>query len=529
MLKLPRKNQGRSGCPTRLFLGALVLSGWVFSGHSAMAQMASPAAHTPASVPYMPSAMARHHLQLLADHAGLPLPTTHWPLPAAAVQQALENLPANTAHSASREVVLQELKTLLGRAHIGLHLRAEGDGPVGFAENYTPGSSARITTAEGRWRAGAISLAGRLGGRAEANPNSLQNQFNGTADEPRYGFVPEDSAAVISWGGWNVQAFSQRHFWGPGWQSSLVNGSNNPAWTGLGVQRASAAPSSSPWLAWMGPWNLDVFVAQAQDPLVVPQQPSGFLFSGMRLTLKPQPWLEVGLSRGLQAGGAGRPGGIKNFAKAFLGQEVNQEIGDPVDTSAQIAGYDVRANCPAAWVRCAAYTQWMGEDAAGKTIPLPFKFMSLWGLETTTADGQHRLFAEWLDTNAYSLPWDTKPTFPGYVNGVYSQGYTQGTRWVGSGWGSGAQVLTLGWLDANQQRLIKLHSGQLTSTLGAYSPQVRSAPTGRLLGLNAQQTLRWHSLSLTPELAYTRLSKGQDQRAQHREQWRLGLSITRPL
>ena len=66
---------------------------------------------------------------------------------------------------------------------------------------------------------------------------------------------------------------------------------------------------------------MDVLVAKAQDPVVTTGQALGYLFSGIRLTMKPTDWLEVGLSRGLQTGGAGRPGGVKNFVKAFLGKK----------------------------------------------------------------------------------------------------------------------------------------------------------------------------------------------------------------
>lgn len=169
----------------------------------------------------------------------------------------------------------------------------------------------------------------------------------------------------------------------------------------------------------------------------------------------------------------------------------------------------------------------MGEDAAGQ-VPLPFKFMSLWGVESTYGQGQYRVFAEWADTNAYSLPWDTKPTFPGYVNGVYRQGYTQGARWVGSAQGSGSQVLTVGWMDAESQRLLKLHAGKVHTSLGAYDPGV-NAPHGDLWGLSASQVVSWMGMQLTPEVAYTHLSEGEDQRANKRKNWRVGLVMSVPL
>ena len=492
----------------------------IFSGvfGSLLVVVTAAQGQTVASAPYTPSWQARHHLQWLSDHVGLQLTTSHWPLPAAAVEEALARVSRTQPDAVAQQVawarseVLHELRDRQEGWRLRAQARNRAEALNGFDDNYTPGSSVQVESKE--WRLGqssdAVTGAVRLGARVERSPNSLQTQFSGHGQEGQLQFRPDGSAVVLGVAGWNVQAFSQRHWWGPGWQSSLVNGHNNPSWTGVGVQRGSVAESGSAWLSWMGPWNLDVFVAKAQDPQVVSQQPSGFLFSGMRLTMKPQPWLELGFSRGLQTGGAGRPGGAANFVKAFLGQELNKNPEDTfVDGSGQIAGYDLRLSCPASWAAwlgsCGAYTQWMGEDAAGK-VPLPFKFMSLWGLESTFGQGRYRVFAEWANTNVYSLPWDSKTPFPGYVNGVYNQGYTQGARWVGSAQGSGSKVMTLGWMDAENLRVLKLHAGRIHTSLGAYDPRVVAAH-GDVWAVSASQTVAFKSFSLTPELAYTRWSQ----------------------
>jgi len=247
----------------------------------------------------------------------------------------------------------------------------------------------------------------------------------------------------------------------------------------------------------------------------------------MRLTMKPRPWLELGFSRGLQTGGVGRPSGAGNFVKSFFGQQVNQNPGDPPDTSNQIAGYNARVRCPLAWGQCAAYTQWMGEDAAGQ-LPLPYKFMSLWGVEQTNGQGRYRVFAEYANTNAYSLPWDSQPQFAGYINGVYSQGYTQGARWVGSAQGGGSQVTTLGWMDAPNQRMVKLHVGKVGVSVGAYDPRV-DAPHGRLRGLSATQSLKWQGITWVPELSWMQLDQGRDQRASKLDSVRVGVTVLMPL
>jgi hypothetical protein len=487
-------------------------------------------AQTPASVSYTPTWQARHHLQWLADNAGLPLTVSHWPLPAAAVQQALDQvvLPAQAdaeVVKASRDFVLKELEAWRSRGRIQLHLRSESEGLAGYGENYTPGSSGQISTAEGRWSGDALSAAGRLGAKLEANANSMPANLPGAPHEAQYQMRLQGSEAVVGWNGWNVQAFSRQNWWGPGWQSSLINGHNNPAWQGVGVQRGSVKASDSAWLSWMGPWSLDVFVAKAQDPIVVQNQPSGFLFSGARLTMKPQPWLELGFSRGLQTAGVGRPSGAGEFVKAFLGQQVNQNPGDPPDSSNQIAGYDLRASCPQSWGGCAVYTQWMGEDAAGKYPPLPYRFMKLYGVEKTYGAGQYRVFAEY--ANSLTTGWGTLELVPGFTNGVYTQGYTQGGRWVGSAQGGGSEVTTLGWMDAQAQRQVKLHLGRVGLGVGAFAPTL-NAPHGRMWGLSASQTMHWMGMTLTPELAYTHLAEGEDQGANKRTNLRVGLLMAVP-
>lgn len=490
-------------------------------------------AQTPASVSYTPTWQARHHLQWLADEAGLPLPVSHWPLPAAAVQQALDQwvLPpdadADVAEE-SRRFVRQELASWLTGGRVSLHVRSAVEGLPGYGERYTPGSSVMWSSAEGRWAEGDVSVAGRWGASLEANAHTMPAHLAGAPTEAAYQWRAQGSEAVLAWGDWQAQVFSRQNWWGPGWQSSMVNGHNSPAWTGAGLQRGTVKPFDSVWLSWMGPWNLEVFVAQAQDPIVVKPQASGFLFSGMRLTMKPKPWLELGLSRGLQVGGAGRPTGVRNFVKAFLGQEVNQYPGDPPDTSGQIAGYDLRLVCPKAWGHCAGYMQAMGEDSGRRAIPLPKKYMSLWGVEKTLGNGRYRVFAEWMNANAFSLPWEKGGSFPGYLNGVYTQGYTQGGRWAGPATGAGARVLTLGWMDAQEQRQLKLHSGDVATSIGAYSPSL-NAPHGRMWGVSASQTVSWKSWSITPELSYTRLAQGTDQGANRRSNLRAGVLLSIPL
>jgi hypothetical protein len=83
--------------------------------------------------------------------------------------------------------------------------------------------------------------------------------------------------------------------------------------------------------------------------------------------------------------------------------------------------------------------------------------------------------------------------------------------------------------------MVKVHAGKVHASLGAYDPRVRpegprvGAPRGDLWGLSASQVFSWMGMRLTPELAYTELSDGQDQRANKRQNLRVGLVLAVPL
>ena len=494
----------------------------VVASHSAWADTSL------ASVPYMPSWLARHYLEQLGDDAGLAITTSHWPLPAAAVESALADLPADLSADLmlAREFVHAELLRQQ-QGQLVAQLRSRVDAAGGYGQNYTPGSSIGLTSAAPQWSGEGVSAAAQFGAKVEASPNSLQTQFSGLGKEGSTQVRLDHAAAVLEWGGINFQAFAHQNWWGTGWQSSLINGHNSPPWMGVGLQRSSVQRSDSPWLSWLGPWTLEGFVAKAQDPLVASDQPQGYLYTGMRLTFKPLPWAEVGLSRAVQFGGTGRPGDFNSYLKSLLGQRTNKDPGDTFqDSSNQIAGYDLRLRCPSSR-SCAAYFQFMGEDSAGKYLPLPYRFTTLAGFESWFGQGRYRAFVEFMDSNV-PHPFGVPGTEAAYLNANYPQGYTNGARWIGSSMGGASRVLTVGYMDAELQRQLKLHAGTVGLGLGAYVPG-SDAPRGDLLSVSASQSFRWQSYTITPEIDWLHLSEGSDQRANHKNQFRLGFALSMPL
>jgi hypothetical protein len=453
----------------------------------------APAAAEP-SLPWMPDAAARHRLELLADEAGLELPLTHWPLPRRAVAEALDALPAELSPGLAdaRAQLKQELRTQ-ERGQFTMRLHGRDEILAGFGDDATAGSgiaahSGTLTTPH---------LALQAGARIDTQPgrSAVKLRLEGTA-------LATEALGV------QLQAWSHRSWWGPGWQDSLVLGNNAPAFDGIGLQRAAAGRSTAPWLAWLGPWTFEFFVARAEGG-------SHAVFVGNRLTARPLPLLEIGLTRTAQWGGTNHPETPTSFVKMLFGVGVNanapgQAANDPGN---EMAGFDVRLRCPGGW-RCAAYAQAIGEDA---THHVPSRFLGLYGLESWSADGRQRWFAEFVETvcGAVLAHHPLRPC--AYRNYAYPEGYTHAARWIGAAAGPDSRVLTLGWLDAASGTSLRLHDGRIGSRIGTFTPDPNDPRTsGRLVGVAARQDFRWGGTGVTAELDWLRVRAPEGDRTEAR-------------
>jgi hypothetical protein len=449
------------------------------------------------SPPWMPGAAACHAPALLADEASLELPVTQWPLPRGAVARALDALPSALppALDAARSRVLAELRAAHGPA-LSLTLRGHDEALAGFGDDATPGSSFGLRS-------------------ATLTAPGLALQFGARLDDEAGGHERgrlDDTALATLVLGAQLQAFAHRHWWGPGWQDSLILGNNAPPLAGIGLQRASAGRSTSRWLAWMGPWSYDFFVAQADDALDA-------YVVGTRVTLRPLEGLEIGLTRTAQWGGRGRPQSPDSFLRLLLGIGVNPNTPQEVaaDPGNEMAGIDARMRCARA-LPCAFYAQLTGEDA---THYRPSRFLGLYGVEAWSADGRQRWFAEYTETLCGAV-LEHNPLRPcAYRNHAYPDGYTHGTRWMGAAIGPDSRVATLGWLDAQSGTSLRLHAGRIGARIGVFAAADDLQHAGRLTGLGARQSWRWGAATLGAEVDWLRIAAAQatDHEA------RLGISL----
>jgi len=461
---------------------------------------ARPPALAEPTVPWTPSPAARHALELLVDDGGLALPVTQWPLPRGAFLRALDALPPARAPSlvAARAAVERELDDAARRALVGA-LRGRSDALIGFGDESIAGSRIELHSRTALGAGAAL----HLGLRIDEGTDPSRSHPNLRLD---------DSAVAIDVSGVLLQAWAHRNWWGPGWQSSLILGHNSPPVYGIGLQRASAGPSRSPWLSWLGPWTYDLFVARSDDAV-------GATLVGTRFTLRPFSFLELALSRTAQWGGSGHSESAKSFWQMLAGLDVNSN--DPSkDPANEMSGYDLRVRCPRS-VRCAAYMQLIGEDA---TRHLPGRFLGLYGLEIWSADGRHRWVAEYAETVCGAV-FEHHPTRPcAYRNTRYPEGYVSAGRWLGASQGADSRVLTLGWLAAERGTSLRLHAGRIGTRVGVLGAELDPAHAGRLYGLDARQEWSWQKVTFTAEADWFAVDAplGRDQQA------RLGLTLRLP-
>jgi Capsule assembly protein Wzi len=228
-------------------------------------------------------AQLRSDIELLANAGVLDNITTEWPLPWAGI---LSRLRGNSLADqpdyirAAAERVLAE----------GLAQTQPGFGASLSADGTNDPSVIRGFDALGR-EDGEGQLSGDFIGQSTAIGLSLGAQIDhGTH---RTQFLPDGSYAVQAIGGAFVYAGYLTHWWGPGWISALSLSNNARPFPQVGIERRSTQAFSSPWLSWMGPWQMEFFVGLLDGPRV----DRNTIYNGLRLVINPLPGLEIAGAR----------------------------------------------------------------------------------------------------------------------------------------------------------------------------------------------------------------------------------------
>jgi len=261
-----------------------------------------------------------------------------------------------------------------------------------------------------------------------------------------------------------LYASVERRHWGPSWTGSLILDAGAEAIPAIGWRKSEAKPFESRWLAWLGPWSLDVFaggLTQANGP-----QHSHLL--GFRVQVMPLAGLELAASRTMQWGGSGRPESLQSLTQALLGHD-NGAPGTSSDPGNQLGGFDARYTVALGDQHTLSiYGQGIGEDEAGG---LPSHYLASIGVDAAFAvdAATVRVFVEHADTTLNGA-FGTPILGSAYRHDIYVDGYTQRGQPLGHPVGGDVRLTSIGALvDAGAwSATLMLHDGHAYPTATLY-------------------------------------------------------------
>lgn len=376
---------------------------------------------------------ARHHIEALQSQGCLKGITLSWPISWAALMKgyrlalAQQSPDQGNACKNQHSAYLQKALEATRQASTGAQLTLGGATQEPLYTSFSSQVEDEATSQIALYSMGEHWAA-----------NLAIGYVDGERDDTHLRFDDTYLAGIV--GNWQLGVGAIDRWWGPGWQSSLALSNNARPVPGLWLSRHMPLAPESPWLSWIGPWDLQVIAGQLENDRAIPQT----LLLGARFVFNPLDSLQIGMTRLAQWGGEGRPQDLDTFWNVVIGKDnvPGDAAGNREDPSNQVAGFDFRLSLSLVEVPVGIYGQFMGEDEAGG---LPSKFSSLAGLDMATVLGQgsQRFFLEATDTVAGS--WLSERRYnTTYEHRTYRSGFRHYGRSLASTWEGDARAVTLG-------------------------------------------------------------------------------------
>jgi hypothetical protein len=250
---------------------------------------------------------------------------------------------------------------------------------------------------------------------------------------------------------------NQSLWWGPGEGGPLLFSDNAPPITMLRYDRISPMKLPS-ILGLLGPVRTEFFIGRLTGQQFV-RIPSGAVgkggvslsdqpfIQGQKVTVKPSPNLEIGITRTAIFGGPGFPVTLTSFGRSLFSAGNSGTRNDPGDRR---AGFDATYRVPKLRDWLVIYTDVFTDD---ELFPLAYPTHSAWspGIYLPKIPKFHKL-----DFRAEGALTPSRGLFPGfyYFNVHYRSGYTNDRQLLGS-WigrqGSGLQLWTTYWFSARNR------------------------------------------------------------------------------
>lgn len=250
-----------------------------------------------------------------------------------------------------------------------------------------------------------------------------------SVDEDDTDLTTLHATATLGLGPINIIVGRDSLWWGQGRNGSLIL-TNNAKPLDM-VRVTNPSPILLPWIfKHLGPFRFDAFWTELESDRHVPNP---YLY-GMRVAIKPRPWLELGASRAMMYGGDGRPSvGLSKFVELFVGKGTNTEAGED-NPSNQIAAFDARLRLPLPGAP-ELYGELGGEDEAGYFISHKAWLAGLY-LPRIEPSGRLSLRLEYAD-----LTHESRPAPYWYRHGTYRSGYTYEQKILGHHVGGAARSI----------------------------------------------------------------------------------------
>jgi hypothetical protein len=380
----------------------------------------------------------RHDLQLLADAGVFGAPLTTWPLSWGDIGGSLR----------TGEKLTPDVEAALARVERRVQ-RATETGILRFTgEMSVAGNARKIRTFEDGPREDVVLDAG-LSYTGNWFAMNLEGQY---VDDPSDGkdWRGDGSYVGLALGNWMFAGAITDRWWGPGWNGSLILGSNARPIPAFTIERNSTEAFETKWLSWLGTWDFAALWGFFEDG----RELANSRFFGMRFAFRPLQSLEIGLSRTAQWCGTGRSCDFDTFTDLLLGKDNKGEnVSREDEPGNQLGGFDARWSTHLFGRPFAFYGQVIGEDENGY---FPTQWLGQFGVETTgylERLGGWRVFLEWADTECdfhlyRSVRGDDEPADHNpncaYNHPIYAEGYRYRERSIGHSFDNDASVFTLG-------------------------------------------------------------------------------------